>query len=86
MCGSPSGMVGVGRSTCAGGDAHRRRGIRPTHGAIVQSNGSESFRNLKMAYWIARSTRGSGRPKSGEDDLEPPVKFCRSEDLGSFTG
>jgi hypothetical protein len=23
MCGSPSGMVGVGRSTCAGGDAHR---------------------------------------------------------------
>jgi hypothetical protein len=43
MCGSPSRMVGVGRSTCAGGDARRRRGIRPTHGAIVQSNGSESF-------------------------------------------
>jgi hypothetical protein len=43
MCGSPSGMVGVGRSTCASGDARRRRGVRPTHGAIVQSNGSESF-------------------------------------------
>jgi hypothetical protein len=43
MCGSPSGMVGVGRSACAGGDARRRRGIRPTQGAIVQSNGSESF-------------------------------------------
>jgi hypothetical protein len=43
MCGSPSGMVGVGRSTCAGGDARRQRGIRPAHGAIVQSNGSESF-------------------------------------------
>jgi hypothetical protein len=42
MCGSPSGMVGVGRSTCAGGDAHRRRGIRPTHGVIGQSNESES--------------------------------------------
>jgi hypothetical protein len=42
MCGSPSGMVGVGQSTCAGGDARRRRGIRPTHSAIVQSNGSES--------------------------------------------
>ena len=26
MCGSPSGMVGVGRFTCVGGDAHRRRG------------------------------------------------------------
>jgi hypothetical protein len=43
MCGSPSGMVGVGQSTCAGGDARRRRGVRPAHGAIVQLNGSESF-------------------------------------------
>jgi hypothetical protein len=43
MCGSPLGMVGVGRSACAGGDARWRRGIRPTRGAIVQSNGSESF-------------------------------------------
>ena len=43
MCGSPSGMVGVGWSTCVGGDARRRRGIRPTHGAIDQLNGSESF-------------------------------------------
>jgi hypothetical protein len=43
MCGSPSGVVGVGRSTCAGGDAHRRRGVWPTHGAIVQLNGSKSF-------------------------------------------
>jgi hypothetical protein len=43
MCGSPSAMVGVSRSTCAGGDARRRRGIRPTHGAIGQLNGSESF-------------------------------------------
>jgi hypothetical protein len=43
MCGSPSGMVGVGRSTCAGGDARRRRGVRPAQGEIVQLNGSESF-------------------------------------------
>jgi hypothetical protein len=43
MCGSPSGMVGVGQSTCAGGDARRRRGIRPAHDAIVQVNRSESF-------------------------------------------
>jgi hypothetical protein len=27
MCGSPSGMVGVGRSTCAGGGARRRLGV-----------------------------------------------------------
>jgi hypothetical protein len=43
MCGSPSGMVRVGRSTCAGRGAHRRRGDRPIQGTIDQSNGSESF-------------------------------------------
>jgi hypothetical protein len=43
MCGSPSGMVGVGRSTCAGGGARRRRGVRPYQGAIDQLNGSGSF-------------------------------------------
>jgi hypothetical protein len=43
MCGSPSGMVGVGRSTCAGGGARWRRGVRPIQGTIDQSNGSESF-------------------------------------------
>jgi hypothetical protein len=37
------GMVGVGRSTCAGGGARRRRGVRPIQGTIDQSNGSESF-------------------------------------------
>ena len=36
MCGSSPGMVGVGRSTCAGGGARRRRGLRPNHGEIVQ--------------------------------------------------
>jgi hypothetical protein len=43
MCGSPSRMVGVGRSTCAGRRAHRRRGVWPIQGTIDQSNGSESF-------------------------------------------
>jgi hypothetical protein len=43
MCGLPSGRVGVGRSTCAGGDARRRRGIWPNQGAIDQLNGSGSF-------------------------------------------
>jgi hypothetical protein len=43
MCGLPLGMVGVGRSTCAGGGAHRRRGDRPNQGTIGQSNGSVSF-------------------------------------------
>jgi hypothetical protein len=42
-CGSPAMVVGVGRFTCAGGGAHRRRGIRPNQGAIDQLNGSGSF-------------------------------------------
>jgi hypothetical protein len=47
--GSSAAVVGVGRSACAGGGAHRRRGIRPAHGAIIRLNGSGSF------------TRGQGR-------------------------
>jgi hypothetical protein len=43
-------------------------------------------RNLKMAYWIARSTHGGGRPKSGEGDLGPPVKFYRVWGLGKLHG
>jgi hypothetical protein len=49
MCGSSPVMVGVGRSTCTGGRARRRRGHRPIQGGTVQLNGSESF------------TRGQGR-------------------------
>jgi hypothetical protein len=31
-------------------------------------------RNLRMAYRIARPTRGGGRPKSCDDDLAVPVR------------
>jgi hypothetical protein len=68
MCGLPSGMVGVGRSTCAGGGARRRRGVRPAHGAIGQLNGSESF------------TREQGRGVREElknGSLESLVHACR---------
>ena len=37
-----------------------------------------------MAHRIARSTRGHGRPKSGEGDLRSPVKFCRVRGLGKL--
>jgi hypothetical protein len=59
MCGSSSGMVGVGLSTCAGGDAHRRRGIRPAHGAIVQVNRSESFARGQEGQWCKELENGS---------------------------
>jgi hypothetical protein len=60
MCGSPSGMVGVGRSTCAGGGAHRQRGVRPNQGTISQSNGSVSF------------TRNQGRHVCMESENDSP--------------
>ncbi len=40
----------------------------------------------KMAYRNAWSTRGGGRPKYGEGDLGPPVKFCRVRGLGKLHG
>jgi hypothetical protein len=39
-----------------------------------------------MAYRRARSTRGGGRPKSGEGALGLPVKFCRVRGLGKLHG
>jgi hypothetical protein len=43
-------------------------------------------RNRRMAHRIARSTRGRGRPKSGDDDLGSPVRFCRVRALGNLHG
>jgi hypothetical protein len=42
-CGSPAMVVGGGRSTCAGGEARRRRGVLPNQSTIDQLNGSGSF-------------------------------------------
>jgi hypothetical protein len=45
-----------------------------------------SARNRTETHWIARSTRGGGRPKSGEVDLGPPVKSGRVRGLGKLYG
>jgi hypothetical protein len=75
MCGSSPAMVGVGRSTCAGGRTHRRRGFRPAHGAIVQLVSSEARlggvemvcrRNLRMAQRLIWTTFTGERKESGE--------------------
>jgi hypothetical protein len=39
-----------------------------------------------MTHRIARSTGGDRRPKSGEDNLGPPMKFCRVRGLGKLHG
>jgi hypothetical protein len=45
-----------------------------------------SERNWAETHWIARSTRGGGRPKSGEGDLGPSVKSDRVRGLGKLHG
>ena len=50
VCGTPSEMAGVGRSTRTGGDARRRRGVRPGHSEIVQLDGSERFTGCQRRY------------------------------------
>jgi hypothetical protein len=60
MCGSPSGMVRVGRPTSAGGGARRRRGVWPNQGTIGQSNGPGSF------------TRDQGRRVHDEFENDSP--------------
>jgi hypothetical protein len=39
-----------------------------------------------MAQRSAQSTRGGGRPKSGEVDHRLPVKFCQVRGLGKLHG
>jgi hypothetical protein len=83
MCRSSSGMAGVGRTSCVGGEARRRRGSRPNHCGIAQSSELGSLTEVRevvgasnwtMVYLVARSTRGGGRPKSGEGDPAAPVR------------
>jgi hypothetical protein len=39
-----------------------------------------------MTHRIARSTCAGGRPKSDDDDLGSPVRFCRVRELGKLHG
>jgi hypothetical protein len=39
-----------------------------------------------MAHRIARSTRGRGRPKSGESDPGSSLRFYRVRELGKIHG
>jgi hypothetical protein len=54
--------------------------------ALLEIKEDVCARNLKMAHRIARSTRGRGQPKSGEDDLGSPVRFCQVRELGKLHG
>jgi hypothetical protein len=82
MCGSPSGMVGGEESGLSRAKLINQTSQRASLGAREDMGAS----NLTMAYRRAQSTRGGGRPKSGEGDLGLPVKFCRVRGLGKLHG
>jgi hypothetical protein len=94
MCGSPSGMVGVGLSTCAGRGARRRRGVRPIQGTIDQLNRSESFTRDQGRCVCEELKNGSPDcsvcAQAGDQSLARTILVLRwssagSEGLGSFT-
>jgi hypothetical protein len=53
-------------------------------GALPEIKEGIRSRNLRMAHRIAQSTQDRERPKSGEDDLGSPVKFCWVRGLGKL--
>jgi hypothetical protein len=59
VCGSSLGMAGVGRASCAGGEARRRRGFRPNHGDIAQTSESGSFTGGQGGHGCKESKNGS---------------------------
>jgi hypothetical protein len=71
-CGSSTMVVGVGQSTCAGGGARRRGGIRSVHGAIIRLNGSGIFTRDQRRYAREEFENGSldcsvhARPRATE--------------------
>jgi hypothetical protein len=67
VCGSSSGMAGVGRTSCAGGEARRRRGSRPNHGGITQSSELGSF----------TGGQGSRRRKQFDNDVPGSPVYAR---------
>jgi CelD/BcsL family acetyltransferase involved in cellulose biosynthesis len=76
-------MAGIGPATCAGGQARRRRVLRPAHNGRVQSKGTGASRgaketmrarNRRKTHRGARSMCAGGRLKSGDVDPVSPAR------------
>jgi hypothetical protein len=76
------GSSSAARSPAQPGHDRSIKWVRELH----QRSRKMCARNRRMAHRIARSTRGSERPKSGEDDLGSLVMFYRVRVLGKFHG
>jgi hypothetical protein len=92
--GSTTVMAEIGRSTCAGGRARRRRVLRPIHDDTGQSKGtgtsrganeSTRARNRRITHRGARSTFADGRVKSGDLDPASPARQSSIPRSESFT-
>jgi hypothetical protein len=76
-------MAGIGRATCAGGRAHRRRALWPAHdgrfnpraqGASLGAKDATRARNRRKTHRGARSTYAGGRVKYSKVDLVSPMR------------
>jgi hypothetical protein len=94
-CGSSAVVVGIGRSTRAGGGARRWRGIRPNQGGTVQLNGSGSFTRCQGRHVREEFEKGSPdcsvyarlwASESSEGDPGSPVRLCQVRGLGKLHG
>jgi hypothetical protein len=88
-CGSLAVVVEVGQSTCAGRGAHRRWGIWPNQGGIVQLNGSRKTCARGIWEWLTGLL--GLRAAVGDRSLARAILGLRwgsagSEDMESFTG
>jgi hypothetical protein len=43
-------------------------------------------RNWTKTHWLARSTHGGGKPKSGEGEIASPVRQCLGSSLEKLHG
>ena len=86
MCGSPSGWSELAGPRAQAGELVGGEESGLSRAKLTNQTGQRASpgikegvraRNSRMAHRRARSTRGGGRPKSGEGDLGLPVKFCR---------
>jgi hypothetical protein len=50
----------------------------------VKVSGDVGARNREKSHRVTRSTRGGGRPKSGEVVLASPLRQCLGSSLGKL--
>jgi hypothetical protein len=79
-CAQAVGLTGDARSDLLTA-VESNESARGSSGEVSDGVGA---RNRKMTHRVTRSTRGGGRPKSGEVVLASPVRQCLGSSLGKL--